>query len=88
MSERKGGAEKLKGNKKETQKKKSTFTEYLLGARQRVMDFDSQIATQPFLIDVMPKCGLHNSKDRRRIQGDTQPFTKCLKLKSRTLKGR
>ena len=73
--------------RRNSKRRKPTFSEYLLDAKQRVVDFDSQIATQSSLTDGVPRCSLHNSIDRR-IQGDRQLLTKCLKLKSRTSKRR
>lgn len=53
----------------------------LPGTKQYVRGSDSKITTQSFKSDVVAKCGLHNSED-------SQEFTKCWKLESRTLKGR
>ena len=64
MSERKGESEKLKETQKEGKK---CLLSYLVSVEQRVMDFDSQIPTQSFLTDVMPKCSLHKSKDREKF---------------------
>lgn len=73
--------------KRHTKKRKATFPEHLVSDKQRGRDFDPQITTQSLLTNITLKCSsLCNSKDR--IQGGRQPFTKCLKLRGRTLKGR
>ena len=64
VSERKGEVEKLKETQKEGKK---CLLSYLVSIEQREVDFDSQIPTQSFLTDVMPKCSLHKSKDREKF---------------------
>ena len=84
MSERKGESEKLK----ETERREEMFTKLPSKCRAEgdgLWFTNSNIILSDWChVQVQPP----QVKRQRKIHGDSQPFTKSLKLKSRILKGR